>query len=235
MRSLRWGLVLGGLGLAAFLPQAATGVGAATPLTATVGPGFNILMADANGNRVTHLDPGAYTITVHDRSDVHNFHLHGPGVEKFTQIELNEETVWNVTFTDGLYEYQCDAHPSMMFGSFGAGNVPTPPPPPPPPPPTPPPPTTKTSKLTATVGPGATISQKNKVSALIPPGPATITVNDKSAKDNFHLTGPGVNKKTGIAAKTTTTWKVTLKAGKKYTYRSDAHSSLKKTFTPVRP
>lgn len=230
MRSLRFGLVLGGLALAAFLPQAATGVGAATPLTATVGPGFNILMADANGDRVTRLDP-AYTITVHDRSDVHNFHLHGPGVEKFTQVEIPEETVWNVTFSDGRHDFQCDAHPSSLFGSFTVGTVASPPPPPPPPP-TPPPPSTKTSKLTATVGPGATISLKTRTGALIPPGRATITVNDKSAKDNFHLTGPGVDKRTGIAAKATTIWKVSLKAGKKYTYRSDATAKLKKTFTP---
>jgi hypothetical protein len=212
---------------AALLPQAASGVRQATPLTGTVGPGFNILLADANGNRVTHLDPGAYTITVHDRSDLHNFHLNGPGVEKFTQIETPREDVWEVTFRDGVYNYQCDAHPTQMSGSFGVGSASPPPPPPPPPPPSP----TGRAKLTGTVGPGARITLKAAAGAIVA-GPAAITIKDLTTKDNFHLTGPGVNKKTRVAAKGTVVWKVTLLANRKYTYRSDAHASLKKTFVP---
>ena len=41
-------------------------------------------------------------------------------------------------------------------------------------------------------------------------------------------TGPGVNKKTGVAFTGTVTWTVTLKAGT-YTFRSDAHRALKGT------
>jgi len=37
-----------------------------------------------------------------------------------------------------------------------------------------------------------------------------------------------VNRKTSVAAKTTTTWKVTLKAGT-YTLRSDTNAKLKRT------
>ncbi len=61
-------------------------------------------------------------------------------------------------------------------------------------------------------------------------GAATIVVNDKSAKDNFHLVGPGVSKATGVAFKGKVTWKVTLKAGK-YTFKSDKHPVLHGTFT----
>jgi hypothetical protein len=48
----------------------------------------------------------------------------------------------------------------------------------------------------------------------------TITVSDDSQSDNFHLTGPGVNKRTGIRFKVRATWTVELRTGS-YRYRSD--------------
>lgn len=86
---------------------------------------------------------------------------------------------------------------------------------------TPPPPPPAAEKLAGSVGPGARITLKRSAKA----GKATLTVHDLSKKDNFHLQGPGVNKKTGVAFMGTVTWAVTLKAGA-YTYRSDAHPSL---------
>ena len=56
-------------------------------------------------------------------------------------------------------------------------------------------------------------------------GPET-GVRDLTKKDNFHLTGPGVNKKTGVAFMGTVTWTLTLKDGT-YSYRSDAHPALR--------
>ena len=38
---------------------------------------------------------------------------------------------------------------------------------------------------------------------------------------NFHITGPGVNKATGVAKTGTTRWTITLSAGT-YTYKTDA-------------
>jgi hypothetical protein len=87
----------------------------------------------------------------------------------------------------------------------------TPPPPPPP----------KVEKLSGSVGPTAKIAFAHSAKA----GKAQITVRDMSKKDNFHLSGPGVNKKTGVAWTGTMTWTVTLKKGM-YAYRSDAHASL---------
>ena len=55
-----------------------------------------------------------------------------------------------------------------------------------------------------------------------------LTIRDRSKKDNLHLTGPGLNKKTGVAFTGTVKWTVTLKAGT-YTFRSDAHKALKGT------
>jgi hypothetical protein len=57
-----------------------------------------------------------------------------------------------------------------------------------------------------------------------------VTVNDTSTKQNFHLTGPGVNKKTTVKGKTKNTWTLRLQPGK-YTYRSDKNKRLKRTFT----
>ena len=39
---------------------------------------------------------------------------------------------------------------------------------------------------------------------------------------NFHLFGPGVNKKTSVSGTAIQTWTVTLKPGK-YTYQCDVH------------
>jgi hypothetical protein len=95
---------------------------------------------------------------------------------------------------------------------------------PPPPTPTPTPISGGVHKLAGTVGPGAKITLARSVAA----GKAKITVRDLSASDNFHLSGPGVNKKTGVAFKGTVTWTVTLKGGA-YVFRSDAHAKLKGT------
>ena len=177
-------------------------------LQASVGPGFTISLKDASGAKVTHLDPGTYAVHVVDQSDMHNFDLTGPGVSKSTEVTEVGEQDWTVTFSDGTYRYVCDVHATSMKGSFTVGNVPT----------------TTVLKMSASVGPGQKIAFARTAKA----GKTTITIRDLTAKDNFHLTGPGVNKKTGVAFKGTVKWTVTLKAGT-YTYRSDAHKGLKGT------
>ncbi len=183
-------------------------------LVASVGANdaFLITLRDTAGNAVTHLDPGTYDIAVSDRSEEHNFHLSGPNVDMATAVGQKQEVTWPVTFAGGTYRFLCDAHPTTMRGSFTVGNVP--------PPPTP-------AKLTGTVGPRRTIVVRPKT---VQAGPVTLTVNDRSRVDNFHLTGPGVNKKTGVVFRGRVTWKLTLQRGR-YTYRSDKHKSLRGSFT----
>src|SRR5207244_2644287 len=63
-------------------------------------------------------------IAVSDRSEVHSFHLKGPGVDMRTPIDAKQEITWTVTFTEGRYVFFCDAHESVMRGYFLVGNVP---------------------------------------------------------------------------------------------------------------
>jgi hypothetical protein len=88
------------------------------------------------------------------------------------------------------------------------------------------------ARLTATIGPGKrlmlTKANGSRV-RTIKAGNYEVLVRDRSASNNFHLTGPGVNKKTGIAQRTTVTWRLVLKAGL-YRYRSDAKPRLGATF-----
>jgi hypothetical protein len=85
--------------------------------------------------------------------------------------------------------------------------------------------------LSATVGPGKTIklTKGGKKVASVLRGKFKIVVQDKTKKDNFHLTCAGVNKKTKVKTKSTTSWNVTLNQGK-CTYKSDAHKKLKGSF-----
>jgi plastocyanin len=202
---LRFGVPLVAVAVVALAGPAAADTSA---LQASVGPGFTISLKDASGSAVTHLDPGAYTIHVVDQSDMHNFDLTGPGVSKSTGVTDVGSEDWNVTFATGTYHFVCDAHPTTMKGVFTVGNVTT----------------TPVLKLAGSVGPGPKITLARTAKA----GKTTITIRDRTGKDNFHLIGPGVNKKTGVASMGTVKWTVTLKAGT-YTFRSDAHKALKGT------
>ncbi len=203
---------------AVLLPGAAQSAPTATQLNVTVGPGFSIKVADATGRSVTQLDPGDYTLTIKNLSlaQEHNFHISGPGGVDMASAFDNNTVTWNLTFVDGVYKWKCDAHPTQMKGSINVG----------PPPPAPP------VKLTGKVGPKKTISLKKGVAAVkaLVAGRYKLVVTDASKADNFHLTGPGVNKKTGVKFKGGATWTLTFKTGK-YTFRSDATKKLKRTFS----
>jgi plastocyanin len=106
----------GALAVAAIAPAGAGA--AATTLNGTVGPGFTITLTGPSGAKVTHLKPGSYKIVVKDKSNIHNFHLTGPGVAKTTTVPGTGTTTWNITVKKGTYRYVCDPHKEMMKGSF---------------------------------------------------------------------------------------------------------------------
>ena len=82
----------------------------------------------------------------------------------------------------------------------------------------------KANKLVGNVGPGHTISltKGGKAVKTLKAGTYKITVNDRASIHNFHLFGPGLNKKTGVKFTGKVVWTVNLKKGK-YTYRCDIH------------
>ncbi len=185
-------------------------------LLARVGPGFSISISNANGVKVSRVLPGTYSIQVRDLSAEHSFHLTGPGVDKFTSIVGTGDETWNVTLVDGSYSFRCDAHPTTMKGTLKAGPVLPP-----------------TPRLTGRVGPGKAISLKTAAGVLVkrlPAGTYKLAVKDLTKADNFHLFGPGVNKRTGVRFRGNASWTVAFRIGKTYTIRSDAHPKLRRTF-----
>ena len=92
-------LVIAGL---VFLPGA--GLADNPTLVGTVGPGFSISLADAAGQPVKNVDPGDYTIQVHDQSVVHSFHLVGTGVDQATGMTYLQGD----TNGDGVADFQLD-------------------------------------------------------------------------------------------------------------------------------
>lgn len=82
--------------------------------------------------------------------------------------------------------------------------------------------TTKTNTLTGTVGPGFTITMSKKT---VKAGTYVITIHDRAAIHDFHLTGAGVNKKTSVSGTGTTKWTVKLKKGI-YHFVCDPHHTI---------
>lgn len=192
---------------------------AQTRLIGTVADPGTISLRTEAGATVTDLAAGTYTIEVRDQSINHNFHLSGPGVDQRTDVETIQTQTWTVTLQDrARYTFVCDPHNTVMRGTFTTGGGPPTPPPPP---------ATRPPTLTATVGPGATISLRTSRGARVrrlKAGRYRIVVRDRSAMHNFHLSGRGVNKRTTVRFRGTTTWTVTFRKGRTYRFVCDPHA-----------
>jgi plastocyanin len=196
---------------------------AQTKLIAEVGQNdsFQISLRTVAGAAVTDLPAGAYDIEIRDHSELHNFHLRGPGVDASTDLPFVGTRTVQVTLQDkSRYTFLCDAHPTSMRGTFTTGGGP---------PISPPPPKPRVKTLTATVGPGRTISLRSGTSRVsrLKAGRYRIVVRDRSSSHNFHLRGPGVNKRTAVRFKGTATWTVTLRRGR-YRFVCDPHAAVMK-------
>jgi hypothetical protein len=188
-----------------------------------LGDSFSISLKDASGKAVTQLDPGTYTLLVHDHSALHNFDLIGPGVSVATGVETIGDQTFTITLADGTYFFQCDEHVGQMHGSFTVGSVTTPPPTTPVPPvPAP------ATKLAGSIGPGAMFFLKP--ASGLSAGAYKITVNDRSTADGFRLAGPGLTRATGVKFKGSVTWAVRLKAGK-YSFGSLRNAKRRRSIT----
>jgi plastocyanin len=95
------------------------GGNASMELQGETGPGFTIEVMQ-NGADADEVKAGTYTLKVEDKSEMHNFHLIGPGVdEEVTDVPFVGEKEVTVTLQPGMYTYQCDPHAaSGMKGTF---------------------------------------------------------------------------------------------------------------------
>ena len=198
-------LVVAGIAVAATSP---------TVLFGSVGPGFSITLRDAQGNAVTRVESGEFQIEVDDKSEEHNFHLSGPGVDVSTDIAAVGKQTFNVTLANGRYTFVCDPHSLQMRGAFNVGSggstgTPTTP--------TQPPPTAPVgARLALTVGPGFTISLKTLAGrkvTLLRPGAYTLLVRDRSKNHNARVRGATATRATGVGFVGTRTWRVVLRNG----------------------
>jgi plastocyanin len=178
--------------------------------------GFDIGVADANGNAVTRVGPGTYTFVVRDRSTQHNFHFasnEDRTVDFRTELAFVGEQSFTVTLRPGTeYAYACEPHWQTMNGHLATNAATTPHSVPPPPPPAPKP---KTVRAGVTPGGTAYVATRS-----LRAGRYRLVVRDASKRRNFHLAGPGFNRRTRIAFTGTAVWTARLKRGT-YRYGSD--------------
>jgi len=100
---------------------------AAPVLVGTVGPGFTITLTQ-NGKKVTSLKAGIYTFKISDKSNIHDFHLTGPGgFSKVARPKTKKDSdavgwtgtvSFQIALKKGTYSYVCDPHATTMKGSF---------------------------------------------------------------------------------------------------------------------
>jgi plastocyanin len=195
-------------------------------LTGTVGPGFSITLRDGQGNAVTRVDPGTYEIEVRDLSDLHSFHLRGPGVDERTQPEFTGTVTWTVTFQNGTYTFFCDVHPQDMQGTFVSGDAPAPPPPPRPP--APPGAITAKTRVQLTSGPAQVIRLRTAAGRAVRAmrrGTYTVVVRDRSRLHNAHIVAPGFNRRTAVGYVGTQRWRVRLARVGTLRFLCDVHPS----------
>jgi plastocyanin len=106
----RISLTLATLTAALSVPALASATAQVGSLTATDGPGFTITLSKKS------VKAGTYVITVKDRSNIHNFHLIGPGVNKKTSVGAVKTYRWKLTLKKGTYRFLCDPHATIMKG-----------------------------------------------------------------------------------------------------------------------
>jgi hypothetical protein len=125
--------------------------------------------------------------------------------------------------------YRADAYITLLTGKLA-------------PPPTPNPlPLGEVPTLNASVGPGKAIALHAASGELVTDldaGEYRIVVADRSVRDNFHLVGPDLNRRTGLRFKGTVEWRLqlglSLPSGSRYVYRSDRSGARVRRFFTIR-
>ena len=80
-------------------------------------------------------------------------------------------------------------------------------------------------RIKGNVGPGMTISVSRHNA---PPGRYRFVITDQSSSHNWHIRGPGVDRRTSVAGTGRTVWRLRLTAGT-YRIKCDPHASTMHT------
>jgi hypothetical protein len=104
-------LALGAVGFALFgggvkKAQPARNRTAPPKLVATVTASGEVTLTTPNGQAVTVLPSGWYTVHVRVNSSSANFCLTGPAVRQTTRAHFTGEAIWGVHFIKGTYRYE---------------------------------------------------------------------------------------------------------------------------------
>jgi plastocyanin len=110
MRQLTFGAALAAIAGVLAVPGLAPAATRNNTLIGTDGPGFTITMSKQT------VKAGTYTIVINDKSNIHNFHLTGPGVNKLTSVPWVGTKTWTVKLKKGIYRFVCDPHVAIMKG-----------------------------------------------------------------------------------------------------------------------
>jgi hypothetical protein len=183
-------------------------VDSTTPLT--------LALTTSDGVRVRVLAPGTYTVVVDDRSSSDNFHLIGPDLDEQTTLEFVGTVTWTLNLTPGGYAYRTDGSGAAGCGCSPNFRVTQPAP--------------KELRGTVTARTISLMTSAGARAANVAAGTYVIVVTDRSRHDNFHLSGNGVNRRTGVKSIGRTVWTITLAPRSLYKYRSDSNPLLRRNF-----
>jgi plastocyanin len=87
-------------------------------LRLAAGPGYTISLRTTAGKAVKRMTTGTYTVTVNDRSQMHNAHLIAPGYNRRTTVPFVGRQTWRVRLArTGTLRFLCDPHAAQMKGS----------------------------------------------------------------------------------------------------------------------
>ena len=86
-------------------------------LLATVGPNNTISLRNSAGRVLKTVKAGTYSITVRDRSKLHNFHLVGKGINRKTGKAAIGTVTWRVSLAKGALRFFSDQSPTKLKGS----------------------------------------------------------------------------------------------------------------------
>jgi len=113
---------LGATGAAIGVVSAASAASKADPMLigkVGINDAFTISLKTKAGKKVKTLKSGFYKIKVTDGSDIHNFQIEGPGLDKrVTTVGFKGTKTIRVHFRKGSYKFYCQPHESSMFGKF---------------------------------------------------------------------------------------------------------------------